>query len=107
MMIYKDFLCTLFFPYITSEMSIAAQLKTLRKYCLARGWEIYKEFVDEAESARSANRPGFKDMIALAKQRHKVFDTILVWKLSRFARNSVEALNCARLDLLSSLGWGN
>ena len=74
------------------DFSITAQLKALRKYALERDWEIYREFVDEAESARSANRPAFKEMIALAKQRHKVFDAILVWKLSRFARNREDSI---------------
>ncbi|MGC8576286.1 MAG: recombinase family protein [Caldisericum sp.] len=50
------------------DLSIAAQLKALRKYALERGWEVYKEFVDEAESARSANRRAFKEMITLAKK---------------------------------------
>ena len=74
------------------DLSIASQLKALRKYALEKGWEVYKEFVDEAESARSANRPAFKEMIALAKQRHKFFDAILVWKLSRFARNREDSI---------------
>jgi site-specific DNA recombinase len=42
------------------DLSITAQLKALRKYALERGWEIYREFVDEAESARSANRPALR-----------------------------------------------
>jgi site-specific DNA recombinase len=74
------------------DLSIAAQLKALRKYGLERGWEIYREFIDEAESARSANRLAFKEMIALGKQRHKSFDAILVWKLSRFARNREDSI---------------
>jgi len=74
------------------DLSIAAQLKALRKYAVEHGWEVYKEFVDEAESARSANRPAFKEMVALAKQKHKFFDTILVWKLSRFARNREDSI---------------
>jgi site-specific DNA recombinase len=74
------------------DLSIAAQLKALRKDGLERGWEIYREFVDEAESARSANWPAFKKMIALGKQRHKSFDAILVWRLSRFARNREDSI---------------
>jgi hypothetical protein len=31
-------------------------------------------------------------MIALGKQRHKSFDAILVWKLSRFARNREDSI---------------
>ena len=74
------------------DLSISAQLKALRKHASERGWDVYKEFVDEAESARSANRPAFKEMIALAKQRYKLFDAILVWKLSRFARNREDSI---------------
>lgn len=72
---------------VEKDLSIAGQLKALRKYALDRDWEVYKEFVDEAESARSANRPAFQEMISRARQRQKPFDSILVWKLSRFARN--------------------
>jgi site-specific DNA recombinase len=74
------------------DLSIVAQLKALRKYAVEHGWEVHREFVDEAESARSVNRPAFKEMIALAKQRHKCFDAILVWKLSRFARNREDSI---------------
>src|SRR5262245_22288864 len=74
------------------DLSIAAQLKALRKYALERAWEICKEFVDEAESARSANRPAFKQMIALARQKQQSFAAILVWKLSRFARNREDSI---------------
>ncbi len=74
------------------ELSIPAQLKALKKYALGREWDVVAEYVDEAESARSANRPAFKDMIATAKNRVKPFDAILVWKLSRFARNREDSV---------------
>jgi site-specific DNA recombinase len=74
------------------DLSIAAQLKALRKFAKDKGWEIYREFVEEAESARTANRPAFRQMIALARQRNRPFDAILVWKLSRFARNREDSV---------------
>ena len=74
------------------DLSISAQLKALRQYAQEHGWEVYREFVDEAASARSANRPAFKEMIALGRQRRKRFDAILVWKLSRFARNREDSI---------------
>ena len=75
-----------------NELSIAAQLKALRNYANKNGWIIFKEFVDEAESARSANRPAFQEMIAYARRKIKPFDIILVWKHSRFARNREDAI---------------
>ncbi len=74
------------------DLSIPAQLKALKKYALGRGWDVVAEYVDEAESARSANRPAFKDMITAAKNKVKPFDSILVWKLSRFARNREDSV---------------
>ncbi len=49
------------------DLSIPAQLKALRKYAIKRGWDVVREVGDEAESARTANRPAFQEMIALAK----------------------------------------
>ena len=69
------------------ELSIPAQIKALKKYAFDREWDVVAEFIDEAESARTGNRPAFKKMIAASKNRVKPFDSILVWKLSKFARN--------------------
>jgi DNA invertase Pin-like site-specific DNA recombinase len=74
------------------DLSIPAQLKALRAYAATKNWSIVKEFVDAAESARTANRPEFQHMIALARKKPLQFDGILVWKLSRFARNREDSI---------------
>ncbi len=74
------------------DLSIPAQLKSLRQYALARKWNVVKEFIDEAESARTADRPAFQEMIAEAKQKNQPFSAILVWKLNRFARNREDSI---------------
>lgn len=74
------------------DLSIPAQLKALRQYAFSRKWNIVKEFVDEAESARSADRPAFQEMITEAKQKTSPFNAILVWKLNRFARNREDSI---------------
>ena len=74
------------------DLSIPAQVKALKRYALNRDWDVVAEYVDEAESARSANRPAFKEMITAAKDKTKPFDAILVWKLSRFARNREDSV---------------
>ena len=74
------------------DLSIPAQIKALKRYAFKQKWDVVGEYVDEAESARSANRPAFKEMIAAAKDRTKPFDAILVWKLSRFARNREDSV---------------
>jgi len=73
------------------DLSIAAQLKALRKHASKNDWTVCREFIDEAESAKSANRPAFQEMIAYARKKTKPFDAILVWKYSRFTRNRDDA----------------
>ena len=74
------------------ELSIPAQLKALREFATKNGHNVVREFVDEAESARSSDRPAFREMITLARLKPPLFDVVLVWKLSRFARNREDSI---------------
>jgi site-specific DNA recombinase len=74
------------------DLSISAQLRALREYAARNGYQVVREFVDEAESGRSIDRPAFKQMVAAARQRNLPFDAILVWKLSRFARSREDSI---------------
>ena len=74
------------------DLSISAQLKALRDYAARNEHIVVKEYIDEAESGRSIDRPGFKEMIAAARHKPAPFDQILVWKMSRFARNREDSI---------------
>ena len=74
------------------DLSISAQLRALRDFAMKHGHQLVREFVDEAESGRTADRPAFREMIALAKMRPSPFEAILVWKLNRFARSRVDSI---------------
>jgi site-specific DNA recombinase len=73
------------------DLSIPSQLDAMREFASKNGWEIYREFVDEAESARTDKRPAFQEMISLSKQKIPPFQMILVWKYNRFARNRTDS----------------
>ncbi len=73
------------------DLSISAQLRALREYAEKNNYQVVKEYVDEAESGRTADRPKFQQMIADAR-RTRAFETILVWKFSRFARSREDAI---------------
>jgi len=75
-----------------TDLSITAQLKSLREYSARNGYEVVREFVDEAESGRTAARPAFKEMISMARRSSKPFDAILLWKYSRFARSREDSI---------------
>ena len=74
------------------DLSISAQLKALREYATRNGFIVVKEFVDEAESGKSTARPAFREMIGFARMKQPPFVIILVWKLSRFARNREDSI---------------
>jgi site-specific DNA recombinase len=75
-----------------TDLSISAQFRAIREYAIKHSYEIVKEFVDEAESGRTADRPAFKEMIAYARRSSKPFNVILVWKYSRFARSREDSI---------------
>jgi len=75
-----------------TDLSISAQLRALREYASRNGYIAVREFVDEAESGRSADRPAFREMISMARRPSKPFDLILVWKYSRFARSREDSI---------------
>ena len=74
------------------DLSLSAQLKALREYASKNGHEIFKEYVDEAESGKTIARPAFRDMIAAARRSQKPFNLILVWKYSRFSRSREDSI---------------
>ena len=74
------------------SLSISSQLRALREYAEKMGYQVVMEFVDEAESGRTIRRPVFQEMIRMARLKPPPFQGILVWKLSRFARNREDSM---------------
>ena len=74
------------------DLSVAAQLRALREYAQKNGYLVVREFVDEAESGRIADRPQFRKMIDEASRPNSSFQEILVWKFSRFTRKREHAV---------------
>ena len=74
------------------DLSVAAQLRALRDYASKNGYMVAREYVDEAESGRIADRPEFRKMIDEAAKSEAPFREILVWKFSRFTRKREHAV---------------
>ncbi len=72
--------------------SIVYQQSTTQKYAETHNMEIVEHFSDEAFSGTNANRPGFMSMINEAKNK-PVWDAVLVFDMSRFSRNTRDAIN--------------
>ncbi len=74
------------------DLSVAAQLRALRDFAERNGYVVAREYIDEAESGRVADRPQFTKMLDEAAQPDAPFQEILVWKFSRFTRKREHAV---------------
>ena len=74
------------------DLSVAAQLRALRDYAEKNGYVVAREYIDEAESGRIADRPQFRRMLDEASLADSPFQEILVWKFSRFTRKREHAV---------------
>ena len=74
------------------DLSVSAQLRALKDFAKANGYSVAREYVDEAESGRVADRPQFKEMIEEGSKPNAPFEVILVWKFSRFTRKREHAV---------------
>ena len=59
------------------DLSVAAQMRALRDFAKANGYTVAREYVDEAESGRIADRPQFRNMIDEGGKATAPFQVIL------------------------------
>ena len=71
------------------DLSIPAQIEAMREYAKRNGWKVAGHFVDEGESARTADRPELKRLIEQCKENNNV-DAVIVHKIDRLARNLID-----------------
>ena len=71
------------------DISIPAQIEAMREYAKRNGWKVAGHFVDEGESARTANRPELKKLIEQCKEKKNI-DAVIVHKIDRLARNLID-----------------
>lgn len=79
-----------------TEYSPDSQLKVIQDYAEKNNIILLEDYVymeDGGKSGKSmAKRDKFLELMALTKKKPKPFDSILVWKFSRFARNQEESI---------------
>src|SRR6202453_3604534 len=84
----------------TGDQSCQIQVRDLRAYCIARGFELVREFVDVGQSGAKDSRPELNKLMDDARKRQ--FDAIVVWRFDRFARSTKHLLTA--LEEFRSLG---
>src|ERR1700675_3065481 len=84
----------------TKDQSCELQVRDLRAYCAARGFDLVREYVDVGQSGAKDSRPELNKLMDDARKRQ--FDAIVVWRFDRFARSTKHLL--AALEEFRSLG---
>jgi len=69
----------------TNEQTVEHQLVQLREFAKRGNHEVFKEYIDEAQSGTKQSRPAFDEM--LYDMRHYRFHVIVVTKLDRIGRS--------------------
>ena len=67
--------------------SLESQEVACRDYAQAKGMRVLKVFVEQGESAKFADRTQLLELVDFCRRNKGGVDTLLVWKLDRFARN--------------------
>ena len=84
----------------TKDQSCELQVRDLRAYCAARGFDLVGEYVDVGQSGAKDSRPELNKLMDDARKRQ--FDAIVVWRFDRFARSTKHLLSA--LEEFRSLG---
>src|ERR1700726_5011026 len=84
----------------TKDQSCELQVRDLRAYCCARGFDLVREYVDVGQSGAKDSRPELNKLMDDARKRQ--FDAIIVWRFDRFARSTKHLLSA--LEEFRSLG---
>ncbi|MEA1872574.1 MAG: recombinase family protein [Chloroflexota bacterium] len=71
------------------ELSIPAQIAAMKEYVKRNGWHVIGHFIDEGESAKTADRPELKRLIQHCKDEKNV-NVVLVHKIDRLAKNLID-----------------
>src|SRR5689334_12158490 len=66
----------------TTDQTCDLQLRELRQYISARGWQVAGDYVDTGWSGAAAARPELDRLLTDARLRR--IDVVVVWKLDRW-----------------------
>ena len=84
----------------TTDQDCGRQLRELREYVIARGWENAAEFVDAGFSGSKSNRPELTKLMQHARKRQ--IDAVAVLALDRWGRSAVDCVTS--IQELNALG---
>jgi len=71
----------------TLNLSLPTQMTACREYCRRHGYSIAREFVEEGESAKTADRTKLQELLTYCRQNKNHVQALVVYNVTRFARD--------------------
>jgi len=78
--------------------SLETQERTCKDYAAKAGYEVVKVFREEARSGKTTDRKEIKKMLVYCEKNQKSIDVILIFKVDRLSRETMDYLE-VRLQL--------
>ncbi len=72
------------------NLSLETQERACHEWCRSRDVEVARTFVERGESAKTSERPEFQALLQYCQVNKRVIDLLVVYSLSRFARNDYD-----------------
>src|SRR5436853_3450669 len=73
-----------------ANLSLPAQQRACLDYCERQGIALDRVFVEEGESAKTADRPELKEMLSYCRQQRGRVQYLVVYTVDRLSRNSYD-----------------
>lgn len=77
-----------------SEYSLSAQVEECKAYIEKERYELGNVYIDDGFSAKNMDRPQLQQMLTDLRQRK--FNMIVIWRLDRLTRDTIDGLNMVR-----------
>ena len=71
----------------TKNLSLPVQEAACRDFCERQGWEVAELFVEEGESAKTADRTALKELLSYCRSNRGRIHAMVVYSVDRFARD--------------------
>ena len=74
----------------TKNLSLSTQRKACIEYCKQHDIKVNRIFMEEGESAKTADRPEFQKLLAYCRDHKDRLDYLIVYAINRFARDKYD-----------------
>jgi DNA invertase Pin-like site-specific DNA recombinase len=68
--------------------SLNSQLRLCKEYAIKNHYEVVAEFIEQGESAKTADRPQLQQLLSFCSVKKNGIDAVIAYKIDRISRNT-------------------